>query len=738
MVREGRRLRVNAAEPYGGRSVTVSQKEDIMEGRIFIGIVSLLFVACSAEPSDRKSAHLPEGVAAVTSSLTSPPDNITLTGESQLAARRRALNTVIWGTNGLPSTQAVPKAEGGCVVSPEVGNTTSPPTTGLPCCQIPGLTNVSKREELHIATDNSQEEQLACHYVASSPNGRLVVFSPGHSCSVAYGPDWTTDDGVDALGDRRAVQTLLGDGYSVLVTFMPRYRPDDCRGLLVPGSPHQDMFTNLHPAQGSVWKYFLQGVSDSLNYLVANAASRSFPMYSEFDMLGLSGGGWTTTVYSAIDTRIKKSVQVAGSEPLDFWSIDFLEEQTTAALYNVAAYRDLYTLGASGTGRRQVQVLNRRDSCCFFPNWGLHSGADWEPSLRTYEANIRNNMINIGDSGFFRLEIDESATQHQISRKTLGDVVLSEFEGGRQHVGAANASDAFVRGGNGHMWHFGSAGWEDTSLNMVGVPAVLSNASHTIDVFYRDQGNGLRQAWKAGSAWTSQSLGGTLAGDPAAVSWGPGRFDIVAFQQDDALYHWSSAQAGADLPVPSLRGVGTPTIVSAGINSLDAVFRDMSGGVSRLLWDGVTSNWGSEALGGQIIGFPSIAVTFDSGSVPVRRVYALGHDNMLYENAKHGSNAWSTWISISANAGTKLAGSPRAMVRNSDSVVIVHVRTATNQLAIFSRPGPFWNASFPGGTIFQGAPTPTPSGATWVDGADLNDLQLFSGGSWSSKGRVLE
>lgn len=34
-------------------------------------------------------------------------------------------------------------------------------------------------------------------------------------------------------------------------------------------------------------------------------------------MVGLSGGGWTTTDYSALDPRITLSLPVAGSLPLD-------------------------------------------------------------------------------------------------------------------------------------------------------------------------------------------------------------------------------------------------------------------------------------------------------------------------------------------------------------------------------------------------------------------------------------
>lgn len=51
----------------------------------------------------------------------------------------------------------------------------------------------------------------------------------------------------------------------------------------------------------------------------------------------------------------------------------------------------------------------------------------------------------MGDKGTFRLELDEAATQHQISRNALGNIIIGELEGARQHVGAASNFDAFVR-----------------------------------------------------------------------------------------------------------------------------------------------------------------------------------------------------------------------------------------------------------------------------------------------------
>jgi len=105
--------------------------------------------------------------------------------------------------------------------------------------------------------------------------------------------------------------------------------------------------------------------------------------YTEYDMLGLSGGGWTTVVYSAVDTRIK-TAPGCWFRPLDFWLTDGLEEQTLHQLYDVAAYRDLYVLGASG-GRRQIQVLNRHD-VVFMPGWQGADPATWQRQFEPTNA----------------------------------------------------------------------------------------------------------------------------------------------------------------------------------------------------------------------------------------------------------------------------------------------------------------------------------------------------------------
>ena len=64
-----------------------------------------------------------------------------------------------------------------------------------------------------------------------------------------------------------------------------------------------------------------------------------------------------------------------------------------------------------------------------------------------------------------------------ISWSSIASVILAELNEDRRTVGASTTADAFVRGSNGDLWHFGTAGWEDTKLPMVGAPAVTGGGA---------------------------------------------------------------------------------------------------------------------------------------------------------------------------------------------------------------------------------------------------------------------
>ena len=61
------------------------------------------------------------------------------------------------------------------------------------------------------------------------------------------------------------------------------------------------------------------------------------------------------------------SVSIAGTLPLylRFNGSVGDQEQFEPKFYQLAGYPDLYLLAANGKGRSHIQILNRRDDCCF-------------------------------------------------------------------------------------------------------------------------------------------------------------------------------------------------------------------------------------------------------------------------------------------------------------------------------------------------------------------------------------
>jgi hypothetical protein len=328
---------------------------------------------------------------------------ITIKSARDVAVKRQALIDFLWGAQGFPG-EKLPSSLTKDVPTP-----------------VSGLNNLERVDELHVAMEEG-EQGLAYHFVAKRSNGRLVVVHQGHGC--------TFDDSEAAAGKnygiQRAISGLLSVGFSVLAVYMPHEFPGDCRGTV-----YHNIMSERVVGTGSPIKFFLEPVAVCLNYLQANAGADHFPKYREFDMVGFSGGGWTTTVYAAIDPRITMSFPVAGSLPLYLRSGASVgdAEQTFASLYKIAGYPDLYVMGASGAGRKQVQILNRRDSCCFGEkqHGAAQLGITWEAAVRSYETEVRHTLNHLGNRGSFRVAIDEESTGHMISHHAIADEILPEL-----------------------------------------------------------------------------------------------------------------------------------------------------------------------------------------------------------------------------------------------------------------------------------------------------------------------
>lgn len=132
-------------------------------------------------------------------------------------------------------------------------------------------------------------------------NGVAVIYHAGH-------PGMTESDW-------KAVNALTAAGFSVYILDMPLSGINPPPTVHVPHLGTVSLTTHEHLAQltgitqGSPIRYFIEPVIAVSNILESSG-------YETVYMVGLSGGGWTTTVAAAIDPRIAASYPVAGSTPL--------------------------------------------------------------------------------------------------------------------------------------------------------------------------------------------------------------------------------------------------------------------------------------------------------------------------------------------------------------------------------------------------------------------------------------
>ncbi len=328
---------------------------------------------------------------------------VTLRAPRDIDTRRQQLIAYLWGSASFPGTR----------LPDEV-------ITHIPS-PVQHLDSVARVDELRCKLAPGLEG-LAYHFLPQSPNGELVVLHHGHACT--FDDDPAPEE--VGYGLQRTIQALLRSGYGVLGVFMPHMRPGDCTG------GHEKLFEI--PTEGSPLKFFLEPVAISLNYLKSLSRAPGSPEYRTFHMLGLSGGGWTTTVYAAIDPTIQCSISVAGTIPLYLRSGGSIgdREQFETSFYRLAGYPDLYVLGSHGRHRRQLQIVIRRDDCCFgeAQHDAQATGQSYDRAMHQFERTTQQALSRLGP-GSFQVAIDEVAPSHMISHHALAALILPELARGR-------------------------------------------------------------------------------------------------------------------------------------------------------------------------------------------------------------------------------------------------------------------------------------------------------------------
>ena len=407
------------------RQNTVSWKENILKDRRFVlGAWSLAFALCSGGEALAAPKTIPD--LAVPPQLISydPSGQIRFRTASEADAKRLELISFIW-SSGLP-THTLPS-----VMTNMGSDVFAGDLSGL----NGSLAATVDKLDANIAPYDFHEICYLIHPLAINANNRrLVVVNSGHRTGGKTSTPFS-------YGVNDTVNRLLSEGFKVLMTDMPLVGFNTHRTVVLPNAGgtitisqrgtagHNEMFKKLAPPvlpDGTIFRFFLEPMVQGVNYFLSVT-----PDVVDVSYIGISGGGWTGHMLAALDTRITQSFPVAGSYPLYIrqavpTSDD--TEQTYAPLYleiatknangildtaaGVASWLEIYALGGYGPGRRQIQILNYYDTCCFFGG-----------TFRTYTNFVSNIVEGLGH-GRWDFYSDTSLTNHWISSNVINHVIM--------------------------------------------------------------------------------------------------------------------------------------------------------------------------------------------------------------------------------------------------------------------------------------------------------------------------
>ncbi len=300
--------------------------------------------------------------------------------ESDILKKRQSLTNLLFGNKGLPEERMPDSLH-----------------RDIEDADFQSLSNLKRIDKLTIELEWNLNS-IVYHFVPENSLDIAIIYHQGHTGKFVNGIS--------------TIQAFLDKGFDVIALSMPlkglNRRPVvnfPCFGKMKIISHEQMSF--LTPDSGHPVRFFLDPVIIALNYLESLNMNQSM-------MIGISGGGWTTTLCAALDKRISKSFPVAGSLPFYLRSRDMHNkstfgdyEQYVVEIYRIANYLDLYIMGAFGDSRKQLQILNKYDSCCF-------GGTGYT----TYIDLIKSTIDRLG-KGEFDVFLDSSHKEHKISDLAL-------------------------------------------------------------------------------------------------------------------------------------------------------------------------------------------------------------------------------------------------------------------------------------------------------------------------------
>ncbi|HEY4335375.1 MAG TPA: hypothetical protein VGM89_05745 [Puia sp.] len=314
-------------------------------------------------------------------------EDIAVSDPGNAANLRGAIQTYIWGDSGWTRHSPIDVQK----------NVNLPTDVKEENIELPHLRSAD-RLTIHLRHGFTSVVYIL-HPLKSNRLQVPVIYHSGHQIVFFHEDRHTNDSGAYAIS---VLDFFLDKGFDVIGISMPlvgyNYHPLEVKenGQVFPITCHDDVFQLENP-----FYYFLEPIRATIDFLSSEEG------YKRFIMMGLSGGGWSTTVYSAIDERVWLSFPVAGSipnamrvSPRDVGD----KEQYLADFYNRFNYPTLYTLAAEGPGRLSCQILNEKDECCFAFNGDNY----WVPDVQL-------RLAQMHEPGQFHFFFDRCAPFHKVS-----------------------------------------------------------------------------------------------------------------------------------------------------------------------------------------------------------------------------------------------------------------------------------------------------------------------------------
>eukprot|EP00038_Savillea_parva_P019980 m.30019 g.30019 ORF g.30019 m.30019 type:complete len:486 (-) comp4656_c0_seq1:24-1481(-) len=242
-------------------------------------------------------------------------------------------------------------------------------------------------------------------YYPTTISDTLIIYHNGHetsSCTPNY------DGVVDYFNEL---------GYDVMEMMMPLIGCNSAHG----GS--HAWFEQYEKMGDHTLKFFIEPVAYAAGYAKHTLG------YKHVVMVGLSGGGWTTTLASALVTDIDLSFPVAGSVPkwpttlYPKWVPDLPEGHNSGArspdIFHpppeigaggdyeqaqarppyavIGGFAQMYILAALEENRHQLQILHEYDSCCFRAA-GLFDGIkDYNTYVSSQTQGVMQTAVTAGN-----------------------------------------------------------------------------------------------------------------------------------------------------------------------------------------------------------------------------------------------------------------------------------------------------------------------------------------------------